>query len=54
MKISKAGIKMYESNDPLPKGTHLEHLAMMINLLREEVNKIAIIIDNINQKIEKE
>ena len=53
MKQSKAGINMYEEDDriEIPKGCSAGMIAA--DLLRVEINKIALIIDELIDKINK-
>lgn len=53
MKQSKAGIIMYEEDDriEIPKGCSDGMIAA--NMLRVEINKIALIIDELEEKINK-
>ena len=54
MKTTKSGIVMYENSDPLPDAKHFtDQLAMMINMLRIEINKMALIIDQQQEEIEQ-
>ena len=54
MKTTKAGIIMYENSDPLPSAKHFtDQLAMMINMLRTEINKMAVIIDKQQEEIDQ-
>ena len=48
MKVSRLGIKMYELADPLPVGDGTGHV---VNALRVELNKIAEILDEIDERI---
>ena len=47
MKVSRLGIKMYDETDPLPAGAGCGHA---VNQLREEVNKIAVILDGLDER----
>lgn len=53
MKQSKAGINMYEEDDriEIPKGCSAGMIAA--DMLRVEINKIALIIDELEEKINK-
>ena len=54
MKTTKAGIIIYEDSDPLPDAKHFtDQLAMMINMLRTEINKMAVIIDKQQEEIDE-
>ena len=48
MKVSRLGIRMYELTDPLPVG---DGTGQAVNALRVEVNKIAEILDEIDERI---
>lgn len=48
MKVSRLGIKMYELTDPLPVG---DGTGQAVNALRVELNKIAEILDEIDERI---
>lgn len=54
MKISKTGIKMYESSDPIPDGkTSTQQIFTMLNMLREEISKMAVVIDKMQEEIDE-
>lgn len=52
MKISKAGITMYESTDLIESDSELKAIGIAMNRNREEINKIAEIIDRMQEKID--
>ena len=49
MKVSRLGIKMYEFEDSIPGGGSL--VGRAINCLRVEINKIAEILDEMDERI---
>ncbi len=51
MKVSRLGIKMYELTDSLPPGG--SGAGHAVNALRVEVNKIAEILDEMDERIKK-
>lgn len=51
MKVSRLGIKMYEMTDQLPDGDILGGIGYAVNALRVELNKIAEILDLIDERI---
>lgn len=53
MKVSKTGIKMYESEDSLEGNNIVESLGIAVNLLRKEVNAIALVLDRFQDEIDK-
>ena len=54
MKTTKAGIIIYEDSDPLPDAKNFTNqIAMIINMLRIEINKMAVIIDKQQEEIEQ-
>ena len=54
MKTTKAGITIYEDSDKLPDDfTGIGQCMQMINLLRIEINKMAVIIDDLQQQIDE-
>ena len=54
MKTTKAGIIIYEDSDPLPDANRFtDQLAMMINMLRTEINKMALVIEKQQDEIDE-
>lgn len=54
MKTTKAGIIIYEDSDPLPDAKRFtDQLAMMINMLRTEINKMALVIEKQQDEIDE-
>lgn len=51
MKKSRLGIKMYEITDSLPAGGGPGGIGHAVNALRVEVNKIAEILDEMDERI---
>lgn len=51
MKVSRLGIKMYELEDRLPAGDVLGGIGYAVNALRVEVNKIAEVLDEMDERI---
>ena len=52
MKISKAGIAMYEDDDELDGENITENIGDAANRLRKEINKIALVIDAMQEQID--
>ena len=52
MKVSKAGIKMYESTDEIKADNIIKALGIATDNNRREINKIAEIIDRMQEQID--
>lgn len=52
MKITKAGIKIIEETDPVNGETYEGQIGFVLGEFRENMNKIAEVIDTINEQIE--
>ena len=53
MKVSKTGIKMYERDDDIEGDSIEQALGIAVNLLRKEVNAIALVLDIFQDEIDK-
>lgn len=53
MKITKAGIKIIEETDPVQGETYEDRVGFVLREFRENMNKIAKVIDAIIEQIEK-
>ena len=53
MKITKAGIKIIEETDPVQGETYEDCVGFVLSEFRENMNKIAEVIDNIVEQIEE-
>lgn len=53
MKITKAGIKIIEETDPVKGETYEEQIGFVLGEFRENMNKIAEVIDDIQKQIEE-
>lgn len=51
MKVSKTGIKMYEPQDRILGNGLGEALGKAVNMLRKEVNAIAMVLDKLQEEI---
>ena len=51
MKVSKTGIKMYDPEDRIDGNGLTEALGKAVNLLRKEVNAIALVLDKLQDEI---